>query len=148
MIYVHRLQPKAMVRVWSHLRYGIEQSMPPTAKKDSGSVINILAELLCDAAQCWVVYSEEGSEIGLHAFAITYLRTDPLTKNKYLHVYTLYGFKPLTRETWARISAVILKFAKGHKCTAVTTFTNNPVVSKMVESMGGSKDWEYWYKEL
>lgn len=147
-LYVHKLYPQAIKQIWSQLKYGLEKALPPTSGQDYQGYTSILAALLSEKAQCWVVYSQEENTPKLHGFVVSMLRNDPLTKNKYLHLYAIYAFRPLTEQAWTRLYACVNKFAKAQGCSALTSFTNNDQVAKQFARLGGKTDWQYWYKEI
>ena len=142
------LQPNTIKKIWSALRYGLEQALPPTADQHFHSYTEILAEMMSGKAQCWVIYYTEDEQPCLCGFAVTFLRPDPLTKSKYLHVYAIYAFDSLEDEDWDRLYAVMIKFAKINNCSAITAFTNQHIVASQIKRLGGKSDWEYWYKEI
>lgn len=148
MSYVQRIQPAAIKKVWSDIRFALEKSLPPTGRQDYHSYTEILAKLLSGKAQCWVMYEQEEEKYKLHGLVVTIIINDPLTGDKYLHLYAMYAFRPLTVSEWNRLQDIIETFAKGNDCHALTSFTNSKVIARHFQSRGGQCDWQYWYKEL
>lgn len=148
MTYVTQLGPLAIKKIWSDLRFGLQQSLPPTGKQSMRSYTYILSDLLSGRAQCWVAYGVKDEVYSLHGFVITFLRSDPLTRDKYLHLYSMYAFQQMSLEDWNRLQDIVEKFAEVNNCTALTSFTNNPAIARNFERRGGKNDWQYWYKEL
>lgn len=137
-----------MMAIWEEIRFGLRRSLPPTSRRNEDAYTQALADIIAGRSQCWVVYSVEEEKYKLHAFAITMIRPDPLTKHKYLHLYTIYAFSPLSTEDWDRLQDVVESFARDNDCVSLTSFANHPMIIAQFKRRGGTNDWQYWHKEL
>lgn len=150
MNYVQRVQPRMIQAVWAQIKPQLYEAIPPMNSGSNDDYAHILAALLQEKAQLWVVYSEvdEGSKIKVHAFVVTIMRSDPLTYDKYLHLYAMYAYHTLQPSDWDRLQDCVEEYARGNGCIELTTFTKHPVVKRRCMERGGLADVTFLHKRL
>lgn len=148
MSYVQRVQPRMIKTVWPVIEPKLEQSIPPMNSGTVDAYAHILASLLDERAQLWVVYDDTERGPKVHAFVITIIRNDPLTRDKFLHLYAIYAFHTLQPVDWDRLQEVIEAYARGNDCIELTTFTSHPVVKRRCMERGGVVDVVFLHKRL
>lgn len=146
--YVQRVQPRMIQQIWEQVRYGLQEAVPPPNAASEDAYTHILAALMAEQAQLWAVYSGTVDKPQVHAFVITVIRRDPITKEKYLHLYSIHAYRPLSDRDWDRMQIVVEKFAVGNECVELIAFTKNPMVKAQFERRGGLPDVQYWHKRL
>lgn len=149
MNYVQRVQPRMINTVWEHVRPQLYEAIPPMNSKADDNYAHILAALLQEKAQLWIVYNAESeSKIKVHAFVVTIIRSDPLTNDRYLHLYAMYAYHTLVPSDWDRLQDCIEEYARGNGCIELTTFTSHPVVKRRCIERGGVADTVFLHKRL
>jgi hypothetical protein len=129
MNYVQRVQPRMITAVWEQIKPQLYEAIPPMNSKADDNYAHILAALLQEKAQLWVVYNEleGGAKVRVHGYVVTIIRSDPITGDKYLHLYAMYAYHTLVPSDWDRLQDAIEAYARGNDCTELTTFTSHPV---------------------
>lgn len=149
MNYVQRVQPRAIDAVWEQIRPQLYESIPPMNSKADDNYAHVLAALLQEKAQLWVVYNEEAAnKVRVHAFVVTIIRSDPLTNDRYLHLYAMYAYHTLVPSDWDRLQDSIESYARANACVEMTTFTAHPVVKRRCMERGGLSDVTFLHKRL
>jgi len=149
MNYVQRVQPRSIGQVWPVIKPKLHESTPPMNSKSDDAYAHILAALLDERAQLWVVYNEqEQAPPKVHAFVVTIIRRDPITNDRFLHLYAIYAYRTLQPADWDRLQDCIEAYARGMECIEMTAFTSHPVVRRRCEERGGVSDVAFLHKRL
>ena len=145
---VYRVQPAAIHLIWSKILTGIQEAAPVTNSRSAQAYTNVLAALVSERAQCFVVADPTQDPPAVRGFLITILQSDPLTSEKHLLIYVAYGFEHIPEEAWDKVYEALAKFAKANSCTGMIAFTKNPVVVKLCLRYGALQDIIFLHKEF
>lgn len=128
-----RVQSNQVPLVWDSIKYAATNADRVNPKDLPAYLLNILYELLCDRAQCFVRYGEDKILTGL---VITKIMTDEMTKDKSLSIYSLYSFQSQDDGSWINDLKVVEKFAKNVGCKRILAYSNNPRVFELSQAIG------------
>ncbi len=139
-----KLLPSQVGYYWDVIAPGIEKGLPPTSYGSDKVMSNILATLLSDNMQCWIITtSPEVNGSSIVGLVITRIVDGGPTLIKNLEVYCLYAFKPMNNELWKDGFITLRKFAKANDCYRIIAYSDNVRVIEMVESLGGSSNYRF-----
>ena len=132
---VIKLMPSDITERWDAIATGIDQALPPYVYREPKVFESILHRLLLDDMQCWALVKDPESDI--LAVATTLITSDGIADIKTLLIYTLYSYSHVPIEVWEPALKSLMKYAKHRGCSALSAYSVNPRVSKIVESLGG-----------
>jgi hypothetical protein len=93
--------------------------------------------------QAWALGKDAVQLSNVCMVAITRIVSDDLTGEKFLSVYSLYGFEAVPGETMRKAFEVIRGFARETGCRSITATTNTPRVVELAEQTGGDTSWRF-----
>lgn len=146
-MYIIRLRPTQIVKVWDSLRFAIAQSIAPLIAVDEESIRIILSELLCEKLQCWCVYKKAESGIDVYGYAVTSIQVESHTGVKTLLTYAYYMYKRIDADDRKRLHETVHTFAKSNNCRLMAGYTNNPLVENVAKEFG-YHEVKYMVKEV
>jgi len=144
--YFQILAPGDYRKMWNVIRYGLLQSVPPTAGGGLDSLRKVLVQLLTGKAQVWLLYKKKAERMQL--MLLTYQDQDPLTGAKFLIIYAVYGYSAVTNEEWFAVSDRLERFAKQEKCGRIIAFTAAKRITELAKSTGFADQYHLIAKEL
>lgn len=140
-----QVTPSKVAENWFSLSEGFASYLQPlVAGQESIRQTAMLELAVRDMAYVWIV-SDKDKPI-FHVYTI--LELDPVTRSCNLLIYAMFPVKILTVPIWKDLMAALSKFAKGLGCIAVTLFTKDSRVIDLMNSVGGSVDERYIYREV
>lgn len=119
---------------WELIKYSLEQVERIGDVYADKTYNRLLAELLSDKAQCFIVYDESGEVI--KAVCLTVIFHDVIRDVKTLHIRSLYAFKASSNDTWKEEFEVVRKFAINEGCNNITLETSNSKVKSIAKHFG------------
>lgn len=146
-MYIIRLRPTQIVKVWDSLRFAIAQSITPLVFVDEDSMRVVLSELLCEKLQCWCVYDKTENGIDVHGYAVTSIQVEPHTRIKTLLTYAYYMYKRIGVDDRKRLHDTVYTFARNNNCRLMAGYTNNPLVENIAKDLG-YHEVKYMVKEV
>ena len=121
---------------WPMLKHmALETGIVPRAGNED-ALNALLAKLLSDYWQAWVIFRDEGEDRVLHAVGLTSLYEDALTGDRYLDIYALYAFRSFTPEIKADCMETLGRFVKERGCVGVLATTQNPRAEALMLDVG------------
>lgn len=132
-----KLTPDQVASYWSELKPAIEVALPPIAsERVEGRMNNVLATLLADNMQCWVVHRGEA----VYGVGTTIIQEDTASGGKDLLLYSVYALPGVTQEDWINAFETVKKWALANGCERYVGYTQNPEMIKLLEKFGA----EFW----
>ena len=132
-----KLTPDQVATYWDSLRPMIEAALPPIADPDSNERMNnVLARLLADNMQCWVVQRDSK----IWGVGTSIIQEDVATGGRDLLLYSVYAAPGATGEDWTDAFETVRRWALAKGCKRYVGYTTNPVMIKVLEKFGA----EFW----
>jgi hypothetical protein len=142
-----KMLPEQVSNYWPHIRNSIEQALPPVVGESPNKMGNILEQLLTGEMQCWVAFRKD-VENEVVGFIITTVISDPCSKTRNLLIYSLCGLKLSRGLDWIEGMEALRKFAKLMKCSRIVAYSDNQLILKVVEKLGGDTRYKFITFEL
>lgn len=130
-----QLLPRDIPRYWELIKVAATAADEVEKSAIPAYLRNLLMELLCEKAQCWVRVDDK--EIAL--IYITRVLYNPQRDEKYLHIQVAYSWKRLPEELWNRDLQTLVRFAKREDCKYVGCMSRNPRIWEVVNNAGFSE---------
>jgi len=137
-----RLLPDQIAKFWDVVKYGIEQSLPPTIGEHPDKMNRILSSCLSGKIQCWASYTK-AEETRFEGVVLTQILYDDASYTKNLLIYCLYGYEDVDERSWFSGLESLAKFAKREKCSQVVAYTNKKGIVKLVDRLGGDTSFTF-----
>lgn len=140
---VIRIDGAQAARFWPVLVKGFGKALPPGAV--GGKVVenNLLQSILNRSMDCWVMKADREEGEVMVAAALTTIRTDPITSQRALHIYSLFSEGDVTDEEWEQAFGILSRAAGSSRCHLISAFTDNPRIKSIVERLGGKASWSF-----
>jgi len=133
-----RLLPEQLKQVWDLVRYGVAQSIPPHVKKSQESMRRVLASLLADRAQCWILYQVgEDGQAQIGSMLVSAMEVERVSGTKFLNLWAMYGFRHTPMEGWQVMRDTVMAFARDQGCHCITAMSANPKAVELALGLGG-----------
>jgi len=84
----------------------------------------------------------------LYASVITSINTDSISGTRVLEVYAMYGYQGIPIEMWREFADSMHKYAEVKGCRRVVAYTNNPVIVRFLEQLGGIMEYKFFVWEI
>lgn len=137
-----KLLPDQISKFWDIIRYAVEQSLPPTAGQHPNTMNFILMAALEGRIDVWVSFTRK-EVTKIEAIMLTRFIYDHPTRTRNLLIYSLFGYKIVSKESWMKGLETIAKYAKKEKCTQIVAYTNLDSVSGLAKELGGDTDYTF-----
>jgi hypothetical protein len=135
-----RLSGEQAARYWPVLSPGYARSMPPGVMTNSVVLSNMLQAVLSRQMDCWAVKAQRGESEPLVASFLTAVRTDPVSGQRALALYSLFSKGDIADDEWGEALALLRKVAKTFRCHVILAFSNNPRILELTKTLGGNCD--------
>jgi hypothetical protein len=127
------------------IEQAIADSLPPiTTPEESNRRLEIFKALVTGLLQCWVV--KEDKEVII--FATFCLDIDPVSREKHLLLYTLYGVKPVSLQLWTMLFAQLLELTKKFGCKKIIAYSCRERVIQLAKTLGWDTTFTFLSKEV
>jgi len=130
-----KLTPGQVPDYWEMIKAGLQESLPPFVTADEGVFTSIMAHLVTDHMQVFLVVDDETQE-KVYAVAVTTITRDVGSDTRTLLLYSLHGQEKVQPELWASSLVYLKRFAEAHGCTQITAYTDIPEVVKLARKLG------------
>lgn len=122
----------------------IAEALPPSVRYSPYTMTNILAAILSGDLRVWGKYWPDEPDGKLHAVLTTTERYDPISGQRSILIYTLYGTMPLTdMKLWESAIRTLLEYTKSRKAQALTAYTSNRKLAAIIRRLGGDTDFTF-----
>ena len=118
---------------WELIKYALNQVERIGDVEADGVYNRLLAMLLSDRGQCFVLYSPDKA---VKAICITSILQDEIRGTKTLHIRCLYAFKSAHNDEWAKEFNTLIDFARAEGCNKITFETANQKIKAIVKAIG------------
>lgn len=132
-----KLEPDNIEEKWDIISEALKEAVLNYVNIDDIGMTNILYALLDEKLFCWFGVDELSMEQGPYLMMTTLFVIDHPSKTKNLLIYTLNGYRPLTKEMLEDTYDTLKKYAKAHKCYKIIAYTDVPRVEEIVLNLGG-----------
>ena len=136
-----RLSGDQAARYWPVLSPGFAASMPPGVLPQSTVLNNMLQAVLSRHMNCWTVKARRGDKEPMIAGFLTAIRTDPISGQRALMIYSLFTKGDATNEEWKEAITLLRRVARAQKCHIIMAFSKNVRVIRMIENNGGNTEY-------
>lgn len=118
--------------IWESIKWGVVKVFAITDKKIPQYTSQLLANIMNDAIQAWIIMGEDHV---LKAFLLTRILKDVFNRNVLL-LDCIYGYEGMNKDEKEELEKHIREFAKNSSCGASILYTNNAIVKKWAEEVG------------
>jgi hypothetical protein len=139
-----RLYPEQVARYWDFLSPLIEVSLPPITSNREDRMLKVLESILSgnmDVVQFF--YVDEEGNVTARAFAVVAAIATIDGTGKQLLVYSIYGYESITRSEIVQGLKLLVDYAKGQGCDALTAYTNLSGLVEYFKRIGGSSSYTF-----
>jgi len=119
-----RIFPEQFEHLWEVFAPMVAQSLPPQIGISRVILTNILAAVLRDEAQAWLIRGD-GGEDDYRTFVLTTVQRDRVICVKNLLIYALFMIKPLDLEGWKKGLHQLKEYARSRGCGVVLGFADS-----------------------
>ena len=130
---VIRLLSLQIPQFWDIIKYALQQVERFGEGEEDERYNRILAALLNDKSQCFIMYSEDEK---VKAVMVTEILEDLITSKRTLNLRCLYAFDVVATSEWTSNFGFLIDVAKAERCYKITYETNNPRVQSLGEGVG------------
>lgn len=142
MIRVAKLLPEQVMKYWNHIKYAIEETIPPHITSNSQSMSRIQEHLFGGVLQCWTPV-EIGENPRILGFIVTRILYDDIACTSNLLLFSVYGLEDWSFGVWTKGFQILKKYAKSRGCQNIVGYTNSEVLIKIAERFGGSGEYTF-----
>lgn len=133
-----RLTPEQIAKSWHIARPLLAKALPASLGIEPKAMVNVLYSLLEERGQLWIYYKDQdGVDKGeAQALVMTAVIHEPISKVKYLLIYTLTAIVSMSRENYEDGIESLRTFADKMNCSHMLTYVDSPTRVKQLESLG------------
>ena len=129
-----RLLPDNIRNNWPLIKKAMSLSLPPVYRESEKLYNSVLDRLMDGSMQCWL--EVENGE--LYNVVITELLQDLHNEESQLLLFTLTGFKEMTRQQWFNGYRALTAYAKSVGASRIVAYTDEPALVQRIQSFGGN----------
>lgn len=130
---VVRLLAQQIPLFWDAIKYAVVQADEVEEADLQPYLVDMLHNLLCDKAQCFVAVDDKRVLQGL---IVTRIVKSTVTEEKGLFAQALYIWTLLDGPEWQSAMEVVTQYAKKEGCRTISFNSRNPIVWRKTERMG------------
>jgi hypothetical protein len=99
----------------------------------------IFEAMLRDDMQTWVLSAPEGGAQVVYAVLTTSVLVDPASNSRNLVIYSLSGYKTITKALYEEGVEGLKEYAKAKGCTSIIAYTSVPAVERIAMVLGAER---------
>jgi hypothetical protein len=133
-----KMATTSVAEKWEAFRPEIESALPPISIESPDRMNNILASILTEVLECYVVYSEN-EDMSKNLLAILTLTVIGQidSEHKNLLIYTLTGTQQaMSPREWIEAVDILKSIAEAKGCKRIIAYSNNLNVIRFMEKLG------------
>jgi hypothetical protein len=138
------LLPEQVSAYWGAIKLTIEQSAPPTARKNL-DMNKVLECVLSGRLQVWTLVNEEGKVL---LILTTTVAEDFCSDGKSLMIFSIFGLGTVGPRNWKEGFETLKRHAASLGCDKIVAYTTEDVVRKLVRYFGGDDSYTYLRLEV
>ena len=140
---INAMLPEQISAFWDVIKYGIEQSHPPTTGDHPDKMNRILSALLIGMLMCWAGYERGEKANRFEGIMVTDIVYDGGSDTRSLLIYSVFGYDSISAKTWQEGLQVLVKYARSKKCSKIIAYTKIPHMVKVTNQLGGDASWTF-----
>jgi uncharacterized protein YbjQ (UPF0145 family) len=99
----------------------------------------IFEAMLRDDMQTWVLSAPEGGAQVVYAVLTTSVLVDPASNSRNLVIYSLSGYKTITKALYEEGVEGLKEYAKAKGCASIIAYTSVPAVERIAMVLGAER---------
>jgi len=131
--------PSQVAKHWEEIKDAIKIASPLLEGESEEKYNNVLEMILIGKMDCWISTGDDGKVDGV---ITTMIIDDPLAGNRELLLYTLTSIGNSGIDSWKTGLDTLKTFSRGAGCSRIIAYSNNSLICRYVESIGGSCDYK------
>lgn len=132
---------------WHFIKDSIIRSFPPIACATEESLLAAQEAFLLGEMDCWFgVESLESQEI--IAVMTTKMVREDITGTKNMLIFSVATYQLHNADLWISGYKTLKAYAKSKGCAKIISFTDNPRVVNIAESLGADVTWHFIQLEV
>jgi len=136
---ITKLLPDQIAKFWPIIKYAVEESLPPTTGDHPDKMNRVLSSMLSGSTKVWVSYKHPDNKF--EAVIVTKFIYDDDSGTKNLLIYCLYGYEPISQDSWTEGAIALFKYAKANRCSMIVAYTANPLVVEIAKKYGADTSY-------
>jgi len=146
-LHLLKLFPAQVAKYWNELGPMVEQTLPPSA--NGNRMANILQAILSGRLEMLQYYDqdEDGKARIIGLAVVGVVSNLDYTSNDLL-IYAVYAYGQSSRQEVVDGFQLLVNYARGVGCNAVTAYTNLPGLVKYIKRLGGQADYTFLRLEV
>jgi len=129
------LLPEQVSQKWDMIKPAIKDVVG--ASNGSVDMNQVLMSMLDGRMQCWLSCRKEKDQLVIEGLITTEVLEDSHGNIRSLLIYSMYGYRMDRRSSWEGAFETLVRFAKGHECERIVTYTNVRSLISLMEQLGG-----------
>ena len=138
-----QLLPDQISKFWPIIKYGIEQSVPPTVGEHPDKMNRLLSAALCGKLDVWVSYKHLDNVTKFEAMVVTQITYDEASNTKSLLIYALYAYADIAEESWTEAYMALGKYALSKGCSRYIAYTSVPFIVQKAKLHGADTSFTF-----
>ena len=138
-----RLLPDQISKFWPVIKYGVEQSIPPTVGEHLDKLNRLLSGMLSGKLDVWASYNHLENVTKFEGIVVTQILYDDASNTKSLLIYAIYAYNTLAEETWREAYEALGKYALSQGCNRFVAYSSEPFVIRQAKLLGGDTSFTF-----
>lgn len=135
-----RYLPDQVAKMWKPF---VKEAIAKTLRHLNGDLqnglVNVAYAILNNEAVLWGFIDDDTK--GLKGIILTTFSFDPVMRNRNLLIYSIIALDTIQRDAWFEGIDVLKRFAVSEGCTGLNFYTNDPLIMKLGQKLGGKAEW-------
>ena len=140
---LNKMLPDQISRFWDQIKYAVEQSLPPISSDHPDRINRVLAAALGGTVDVWASYTREEEKIKFEGIILTKILYDDVSDTRNLLIYCVYGYVPISKESWLEGLVALTKYARSENCLQIIAYTNVPFIVDKAKYLGAECVWNF-----
>lgn len=139
-MHILRLLPNQIMEQWAFIKDAMIRSFPPVAEATDETFLEMQEQFLLGAMDCWFAIESLDAE-DIIAVMTTKIVMEEATKTKNMLIFSVTSYALHTSDLWTAGYSSLRRYAAARGCNKIISFTNNPNILKIAESLGADVEW-------
>ena len=141
-LHLLKLFPAQVAKYWHELGPMVELALPPSA--NGNRMASILQAILSGRLEMLQYYDQnESGEAKIIGLAVVGAVENLDYTSRDMLIFAVYAYGPVSRSEVIGGFRLLVDYAKGIGCDAVTAYTNLPGLVRYIKSLGGQTDYTF-----
>ena len=125
---------------WHFIKDSMVRSFPPIARESDEAFLHLQEQFLLGQMDCWFAVISLGSS-DIVAVMTTKIVIEDVTLTKNMLIFSVTTYQPHSQDLWVKGYSNLSRYAKTKGCDKIISFSNNPLVFRVAESLGADIEW-------